>query len=76
MSEKLNTILERFKSKLSYREQDKEALDISRAAASGNLNDKNMAEYAMISNDPIVTINYVRTFITVLASKLSQEPTQ
>ena len=76
MSEKLNTILERFKSKLSYRDQDKEALDISRAAASGNLNDKNMAEYAMISNDPIVTINYVRTFITVLASKLSQEPTR
>lgn len=74
MSEQLNTILERFKSKLSYREQDKKALDISRAAASGNLGDGEYSEWALISNDPLVVVNYVKTFITTLASKLSAAP--
>lgn len=74
MSEQLSTILERFKSKLAYREQDKRALDISRAAASGSLGDKEYSEWALISNDPLVVINYVKTFITVLASKLSSAP--
>lgn len=74
MSEQLNTILERFKSKLSYREQDKKALDISRAAAAGNLGDSEYSEWALISNDPLVVVNYVKTFITTLASKLSAAP--
>lgn len=74
MSEQLNTILERFKSKLSYREQDKKALDISRAAAAGNLGDGEYSEWALISNDPLVVVNYVKTFITTLASKLSAAP--
>lgn len=74
MSEQLSTILERFKSKLAYREQDKRALDISRAAASGSLGDKEYSEWALISNDPLVVINYVKTFITTLASKLSSAP--
>lgn len=74
MSEQLNTILERFKSKLSYREQDKRALDISRAAAAGSLGDSDYSEWALISNDPLVVINYVSTFITTLASKLSSAP--
>ena len=74
MSEQLNTILERFKSKLSYREQDKKALDISRAAAAGNLGDGEYSEWALISNDPLVVINYVKTFITTLASKLAAAP--
>lgn len=74
MSEPLNSILERFKSKLSYREQDKRALDISRAAATGSLGEKEYSEWALISNDPLVVINYVKTFITTLASKLASEP--
>lgn len=74
MSEQLNTILEGFKSKLSYREQDKKALDISRAAAAGNLGDGEYSEWALISNDPLVVVNYVKTFITTLASKLASAP--
>lgn len=74
MSEQLNTILERFKSKLSYRDQDKRALDISRAAAAGSLGETDYAEWALISNDPLVIVNYVKTYITVLASKLSAAP--
>lgn len=74
MSEKLNTILERFKSKLSYREQDRQALDISRAAAAGSLGESEYSEWALISNDPLVVVNYVKTFITTLASKLSSAP--
>lgn len=74
MSEPLNIILERFKSKLSYREQDKRALDISRAAAAGSLGESEYSEWALISNDPLVVINYVKTYITVLASKLASAP--
>lgn len=74
MSENLNTILERFKSKLSYREQDRRALDISRAAAAGSLGETDYSEWALISNDPLVVVNYVKTYITVLASKLSSAP--
>lgn len=74
MSESLNTILERFKSKVSYRETDKKALDISRAAAAGSLGDTDYSEWALISNDPLVVVNYVKTFITVQASKLAAEP--
>lgn len=74
MSEQLNNILERFKSKLSYREQDKRALDISRAAAAGSLGENEYSEWALISNDPLVVINYVKTYITVLASKLTSAP--
>lgn len=74
MSEKLNQILERFQSKLSYREQDTRALDISRAAAAGSLGEHEYSEWALISNDPLVVVNYVKTFITTLASKLSSAP--
>lgn len=74
MSEQLNQILERFKSKLSYREQDRKALDISRAAAAGSLGENDYSEWALISNDPLVVVNYVKTFITTLASKLSSAP--
>lgn len=74
MSEQLNRILENFKSKLSYREQDKRALDLSRAAATGSLGEKEYSEWALISNDPLVVINYVKTFITTLASKLAAAP--
>lgn len=74
MSDKLNQILERFQSKLSYREQDTRALDISRAAAAGSLGEHEYSEWALISNDPLVVVNYVKTFITTLASKLSSAP--
>ena len=76
MSEPLQQILERFKSKVSYREMDKKALDISRAAASGNLNagDMNYSEWALIDNDPLVVVNYVKSFITTISSKLASAP--
>lgn len=74
MSEQLNTILERFKSKLNYREIDRTALDISRAAAAGNLGDRNYSEWALITDDPLVIVNYTKTFITTLASKLASAP--
>lgn len=76
MSETLNQVLERFKSKVSYREMDKKALDISRAAESGNLSagDKNYAEWALINDDPMVVVNYVKSFITTLSSKLASAP--
>lgn len=74
MPEQLSTILERFKSKLSYREQDKRALDISRAANAGSLGESDYSEWALISNDPLVIINYVKTYITVQASKLAAAP--
>lgn len=74
MSEPLNEVLERFKTKLSYREQDRRALDISRAAAAGSLGEQDYSEWALISNDPLVVINYVKTYITTIASKLSSSP--
>ena len=76
MSETLTQILERFKSKVAYRNTDKTALDMSRAADAGNLydNDKNYAQWALISNDPLVIINYVKSFNTTLSSKLASAP--
>lgn len=74
MPETLNQVLERFSSKLSYRDMDKTALDISRTAATGSLGEREYSEWALISNDPLVVVNYVKTFITVLASKLSSAP--
>ena len=72
----LKSILEKFKPRLGYRELDAAALDISRSLAAGNLGDgnDNYAEWASISNDPLVIVNYVRTYITTLASKLSSAP--
>ena len=76
MSEPIEQILDRFKSKVSYREMDKKALDISRGAASGNINvgDKNFSEWALINNDPLVVVNYVKSYITTLGSKLAAAP--
>lgn len=74
MSEPLNNILEKFKSRISYREQDRTALDISRRAAAGSLGEKEYSEWALISNDPLVVINYINTFIIILASKLASAP--
>lgn len=76
MSESIETILDRFASKVSYRDMDKKALDISRGAASGNINvgDKNYSEWALINNDPLVVVNYVKSFITTLGSKLAAAP--
>lgn len=71
----LKQILDKFNSRLNYRKHDKDALDISRSLAAGNLgNDKKYAEWAAITNDPLVIANYVRTYITMLVSKLSGAP--
>ena len=78
MSSKYNLkcVLEKFKPRLGYKELDKAALDISRSLAAGNLGDKddNYAEWASITNDPLVVVNYVKTYITQLVSKLSGAP--
>ena len=72
----LRQVLEKFKPRLSYKELDRSALEISRSVAAGNLGDSsdNYAEWAMISNDPLVVVNYVKTYITTLVSKLSSAP--
>lgn len=72
----LRQILEKFKPRLGYREMDRNALNISRSLAAGNLgeSDDNYAEWASISDDPLVIVNYVKTYITTLVSKLSGAP--
>ena len=71
----LKEVLDKFNSRLNYREQDRSALDISRSLAAGNLgDDKNYAEWAAITDDPLVVANYVKTYITTLVSKLSSAP--
>lgn len=75
MPNDLTTILDRFQSRLTYQELDRKALDISRSIAAGNLGaDDSYAEWAMLSNDPIVMVNYVKTFITTIAAKLAANP--
>lgn len=71
----LKEVLDKFNTRLNYREQDRSALDISRSLAAGNLgDDKNYAEWAAITDDPLVVANYVKTYITTLVSKLSSAP--
>ena len=70
----LTEILEKFSNRLSYRELDTKALDISRSAAAGNLGETQYAEWAMVSNDPLVVVNNTATYITVLASRLTKQP--
>lgn len=71
----LSSVLESFKTRVSYKELDKQALDISRSVSSGNLgNSGYFSEIAQITDDPIVIVNYVKTFITTLISKLSASP--
>lgn len=69
-------VLEKFKPRLAYKELDKTALEISRSAAAGNLGngEDNYEEWAMITNDPLVVVNLVKTYITVQVSKLSGAP--
>ena len=77
MSERYNlkSVLEKFKPRLAYKELDRAALEISRSVAAGNLgDDKDYAEWAMITNDPLVVVNYVKTYITTQVSKLSSAP--
>jgi hypothetical protein len=71
---KLTEILEKFNNRKSYQELDAKALDISRKAAAGDWGESEYADWALISNDPLVMVNIVRTFITVLVSKLSTSP--
>lgn len=75
-STNLKCVLEKFNSKLAYKQLDKAALDISRSLAAGNLGDAddNYAEWASVTNDPLVVVNLVKTYITVQVSKLSSSP--
>lgn len=71
----LRSVLEKFKPRLNYKELDRSALEISRSVASGGLGDEHdYAEWAMITNDPLVVVNYVKTYITTLVAKLSSAP--
>lgn len=73
---KLRQVLESFKPRLNYRQLDTAALDISRQLAASNLlaGDKDYSDWASISKDPHVVVNYVKTYITMLVSKLSGAP--
>lgn len=71
----LSQILDGFSNRLAYRSLDTKALDISRSAGAGNLGDRTgYAEWASISNDPLVIANLVHTYITTLCSKLTSSP--
>ena len=75
MPGRLSQILDKFNSRLGYRELDRKALDTSRSVASGNMGkDDNYSEWALISSDPLVSVNLVKTYITTLVSKLSGAP--
>lgn len=71
----LKDVLEKFSNRLTYSDLDTRALNISRSAAAGNLGDDgDYAEWAMMSNDPLVVVNQVSTYITTLTSKLTSQP--
>lgn len=79
MSEtRLQKILRRFDRKLNYINLDRDALDMSRAVSAGNLGCEkfveNYANWAMVSDDPLVVVNIVKTYITTLNSKLTAHP--
>lgn len=75
MDNKLQRVLDRLKNRLTYKKLDSDALDISRACASGSIGKKDdYLEWALISNDPLVVVNYVKTFINTLVAKLSSAP--
>lgn len=67
-------VLEKFQNRKTYQELDRRALEISRKAASGNLGEGEYADWALISNDPLVVVNVIKTFITVLSARLSANP--
>lgn len=71
----LRTVLEKFKNRLTYKSLDSDALDISRSLAAGSLGTgDNFAQWASITDDPKVVVNYLRTYITQLVSKMSGAP--
>lgn len=74
-NENLLKVLERLHNRITYKKLDTDALDISRACASGSLGTKDdYAQWAMLTNDPMVVVNYVKTFITTQCSKLTKSP--
>jgi hypothetical protein len=70
----LAEVLEKFKKRRSYQELDRKALEISRKAASGSMGEGQYADWALISNDALVIINSVKTFITLLSARFSSNP--
>lgn len=74
-NENLLKVLERLHNRITYKKLDTDALDISRACAAGSLGTKDdYAQWAMLTNDPMVVVNYVKTFITTQHSKLTKSP--
>lgn len=72
---KLLKVLERLHNRVTYKKLDTDALDVSRACAAGSLGTKDdYAQWAMLTNDPLVIVNYVKTFITTQCSLLSSSP--
>lgn len=76
MSEKmkLQEVLDRLNNRLTYHNLDIRALDISRASDAGNMGEGNYAEWAMVSDDPLVAVNIVKTYITTQCAKLTGSP--
>lgn len=71
---RLREVLSRFDERRLYRDLDTKALDISRSASAGNLGEGDYAEWALINDDPLVVVNYVKSYVTTLTSKLSASP--
>lgn len=70
----LATVLSKMEQRLNYRSKDLRALDLSRKAAAGTLMEGDYKEWAAINNDPMVSINYVKTFIINLSTQLNAAP--
>lgn len=73
-TKKLSEIFKSFEDKKAYQELDLRALDLSRSAAAGNFSDLEYSDWSSLTNDPLVVVNLVRTFITTIASRLSNSP--
>lgn len=72
---RLTQVLEKFKNRIAFRKFDADALNISRSLAAGSLgNEDNFAQWASITNDPVVVVNYIHTYIVTLVSKMSGAP--
>lgn len=70
----LQEVLNKMRGVVPYRDKDIKALNMSRSASAGKIDDPEYAEYAGISNDPWVSIDMVKTFARTFKNKLAGSP--
>lgn len=80
MANNLRQVLDSLKVQLAYRNIDKAALNLSRSNAAGNLGvgrkgaDPDYMQWAQMTDDPMVVVNYVKTFVSQMESKFTMHP--